>query len=100
MEQRTHELGIRVALGARPTDVVELVARETLPMVAVGLGVGLLIGAALTRLVRSMLYEIQPGDPVTFAGVAILLATIAIVAAFLPARRAARVDPIIALRSS
>jgi predicted permease len=100
MEQRTHELGIRVALGARPTDVVELVARETLPMVAVGLGVGLLIGAALTRLVRSMLYEIQPGDPVTFAGVAILLATIAIAAAFLPARRAARVDPVIALRSS
>jgi ABC-type antimicrobial peptide transport system permease subunit len=99
MEQRTHELGIRVALGARPHDVLSLVARETVPMVGAGLVVGLLVAAALTRFVRSLLYEIQPGDPMTFLGVALVLGTIGIAAAYIPARRAARVDPVIALRN-
>jgi len=99
LEQRTHELGIRVALGARPGDVIALVARETIPMVGAGLVTGLVVAAALTRFIRSMLYEIQPGDPTTFVGVSLVLAAIAIVAALLPARRAARVDPVIALRN-
>ena len=98
LEQRTHELGIRVALGARPADVITLVARETIPMVATGLVMGLVAAAALTRFIRSLLYEIQPGDPTTFLGVSLILAAIAMVAALLPARRAAHVDPVIALR--
>ena len=98
LEQRTHELGIRVALGARPADVLTLVARETIPMVGAGLVTGLVVAAALTRFIRSMLYEIQPGDPTTFIGVSLVLAAIAILAALLPARRAAHVDPVIALR--
>jgi ABC-type antimicrobial peptide transport system permease subunit len=99
MEQRTRELAIRVALGARAADVLSLVARETVPMVGAGLAAGLLVSAALTRFARSMLYEIQPDDPTTFLSVATILATIAIVAAYLPARRAARVDPVSALRN-
>ena len=99
LEQRTHELGIRVALGARPGDVISLVARETIPMVGAGLVAGLVVAAALTRFIRTLLYEIQPGDPTTFLGVSLVLAAIAILAALLPARRAARVDPVIALRS-
>jgi len=99
MEQRTRELGIRVALGARPADVISLVAAETVPMVGAGILAGLLIAAGLTRFARSMLYEIQPGDPRTFIGVALLLGAIGIVAAFLPARKAAHVDPVVALRN-
>ena len=99
MEQRTRELGIRVALGARPADVISLVAAETVPMVGAGILAGLLIAAGLTRFARSMLYEIQPADPRTFIGVALLLGAIGIVAAFLPARKAARVDPVVALRN-
>ena len=99
MEQRTRELGIRVAMGARPADVISLVAAETVPMVGAGILAGLLIAAGLTRFARSMLYEIQPGDPWTFIGVALLLGAIGIVAAFLPARKAARVDPVVALRN-
>jgi putative ABC transport system permease protein len=99
MEQRTHELAIRVALGARAADVLALVARETVPMVGAGLAAGLLVSTALTRFARSMLYEIQPDDPTTFLSVAVILAAIAIVAAYLPARRAARVDPVSALRN-
>ena len=99
LEQRTQELGIRVALGARPGDVITLVARETVPMVGAGLAAGLLVAAALTRFIRTLLYEIQPGDPTTFLGVALVLASIAVLAALLPARRAARVDPVIALRN-
>jgi len=98
LEQRTHELGIRVALGARPGDVINLVARETIPMVGAGLLAGLVVAATLTRFIRSLLYEIQPGDPITFLGVSLVLAVIAILAALLPARRAARTDPNIALR--
>jgi putative ABC transport system permease protein len=99
IEQRMHEMGIRVALGARGADVVALVARETIPMVFAGIAIGLGLAATLTRLARSMLYEVQPGDPITFLGVAVLLALIGIVAAFIPARRAARVDPAVVLRN-
>jgi putative ABC transport system permease protein len=99
VERRMHELGIRVALGAQRGEVVRLVAREPLPMVVAGLAVGLVASVGLTRFVRSMLYQVAPNDPLTFAGVAIVLAVVAILAAFVPTRRAMRVDPVIALRT-
>ncbi len=99
MAQRTRELGIRLALGAQRTDVLRLVARETAPMVAGGVVVGLIAALGLTRFVRAMLYEIQPNDPVTFVGVAITLSVVGAVAALVPARRASRVDPVTAIRN-
>jgi putative ABC transport system permease protein len=98
VEQRTHELGIRVALGAQRSDVIGLVVRETVPMIGAGLLIGLVAALGLSRLVRSMLYEIQPSDPVTFVGVAGVLAVVGMIAAMVPARRAARIDPIETLR--
>jgi ABC-type antimicrobial peptide transport system permease subunit len=98
MEQRTRELGIRLALGAHGGDVIALVARETAPMVLTGLLIGLAIAAAMSRFARSMLYGIEAADPVTFAAVPLVLAAVALVAAILPARRAARVDPATVLR--
>ena len=99
MAQRTRELGIRLALGAQRGDVLRLVARETAPMVVSGVVVGLVAALGLTRFVRTMLYEIQTNDPATFAAVAITLAAVAVIAALVPARRASRIDPVIAIRS-
>ena len=99
MAQRTRELGIRLALGAQRGDVLRLVARETAPMVASGLIVGFIAALGLTRFVRTMLYEIRPNDPATFGAVAVTLALVAVVAALVPARRATRIDPVIAIRS-
>jgi putative ABC transport system permease protein len=96
--QRTRELGIRLALGAQRADVIRLVARETIPMVLVGLVIGLGAALGLARLVQSMLYQVAPNDPATYVGVAAVLALVALVAALVPARRAARVDPCVALR--
>jgi putative ABC transport system permease protein len=96
--QRTHELGIRLALGAQRADVIRLVARETVPMVGLGVVIGLAAAFGLARFVRSMLYEVAPNDPLTFGGVAVVLAAVAMAAALVPARRAARVDPCVALR--
>jgi ABC-type antimicrobial peptide transport system permease subunit len=99
VERRSRELGIRIALGAQRSHVVRVVARETAPMLAGGIGLGLLAAAALTRLVRSLLYEVQPGDPLTFGGVALVLALVGIVAALVPVRRAVRADPVTVLRA-
>ena len=96
--QRTHELGIRMALGARKRDVIQLVVRETLPMVAVGVLAGLAVGLGLTRFMESMLYEVRASDPATVAGVALVLCGVGLTAALLPARRAAAVSPVVALR--
>jgi predicted permease len=93
------ELGIRLALGAQRADVLRLVARETVPMVASGVIIGLVAALGLTRFVRSMLYEVQPNDPATFVAVAVMLAVVALVASLVPARRASRVDPVIAIRN-
>jgi ABC-type antimicrobial peptide transport system permease subunit len=98
VEQRAHEMGIRLALGARREDVVRLVLAEAAPMVGIGVALGLGSAFVLARVLRTMFYEVAPGDPVTFAGVAVLLVTVAMVAALVPARRAARVDPLVALR--
>ena len=97
--QRTREFGIRLALGARPGEVLGLVLRGALRLIAVGLIVGMVAGALATRILANALYSIDPLDPATFAGVATMLTGVALVASYLPARRAIRIDPIAALRS-
>ncbi len=99
VERRSRELGIRIALGAQRRDVVRAVARETVPMLAGGIAAGLLAAAALTRVARSLLYEVQPGDPLTFASVALLLGAVGVMAALVPVRRAVRADPVSVLRT-
>jgi predicted permease len=98
VEQRSRELGIRVALGAQRRDVVLLVARETAPMIVSGVVVGVITGAALSRLFAALFYDVKAGDPVTFGAVALLLTAVAIVAAVVPARRASHVDAVQVLR--
>jgi putative ABC transport system permease protein len=96
--QRTAEIGIRMALGAPPGDVIRLVMRQSARLVALGLAAGLAGALILTRFIASLLFGIGPHDPATFAAIVILLSLAAALAGFLPARRATRVDPIIALR--
>ncbi len=96
--QRTNEIGVRVALGATPGDVAGLVLRQGLALAAIGLALGLVGSWAATRLLTGMLFEVKPGDPLTYAGVTVLLAAVALAASYLPARRATKVDPLIALR--
>jgi predicted permease len=99
VSQRHRELGIRMALGARAADVVAAVVLEGLGLTAAGLVLGLAGAVALTRLLESQLFGVAPGDPATFGAVALLLGTVALAAMAAPARSAARVDPIVTLRS-
>ncbi|MGC2703215.1 MAG: FtsX-like permease family protein, partial [Candidatus Acidiferrales bacterium] len=96
--QRTHEIGIRIALGARQSDVLRWVLGEGARMALVGVAIGLAGALVLTRLMAKLLYSISATDPLTFLGVAFLLTLVALAACFIPARRAMRVDPIVALR--
>ena len=96
--QRTRELGIRMALGARGVDVVRLLMRESLRRVALGVGLGLVAALGVTRALSAMLFEVAPRDAVTFAATALLLVAVALAATWLPARRATKVDPMVALR--
>ena len=98
VSQRSREMGIRIALGARPEDVVRLVVGQGMRLTLLGMMVGILGALGLTRLVAGLLYGISPTDPWTFAAVACVLAAVALVACLLPARRAAAVDPTVALR--
>jgi putative ABC transport system permease protein len=97
--QRRREIGIRMALGAQRADVLWLVLRQGMAMAMAGVVIGLLGALALARFLGSLLFEIKPSDPVTFAIVPLVLAATALLACWLPARRAARVDPMVALRS-
>ena len=96
--QRTQEIGIRMALGAQMKDVVKLVLRGGMVLAAAGIGLGLVGAFALTRLMRSLLFGVQPTDVLTFVAVSVCLLLTALIASYLPARRATRVDPLVALR--
>jgi ABC-type antimicrobial peptide transport system permease subunit len=99
VSERTSEIGVRVALGARTRDVLGMVLGQGLRLAALGVGLGLLAALGMTGLVARLLYGVSPRDPVTFAAVALLLGAVALVASLIPARRAARVDPLAALRN-
>ncbi|HLV96471.1 MAG TPA: ABC transporter permease [Candidatus Acidoferrales bacterium] len=96
--RRTHEIGIRIALGAQRHDVFGLVMLQGVVLILVGLGLGIMSALALARLITSFVYGVTPSDPITFVGVSILLVLVALAACYIPARRAMRVDPMVALR--
>jgi putative ABC transport system permease protein len=96
--QRSHEFGIRMALGAQRSDLLKMVLRDGLALTIAGMAVGLAASFALTRWISSLLFKVDATDPVTFVAVSLLLVGVALTACFVPARRATRVDPIVALR--
>jgi putative ABC transport system permease protein len=97
--QRTHEIGIRMALGARRADVLKMTVNQGLKLVSIGMMLGLAAAFLLTRVLASLLYGISATDPITFVGISLVLLAAAILASYLPALRATKVDPIIALRA-
>jgi len=98
INQRTQEIGLRMALGAETRDVLRLVIGEGFKLTVVGLGLGITAAFGLSRLIAAQLFGVKATDPLTYIGVTLLLAVVGIIACYLPARRAARVDPMVALR--
>jgi putative ABC transport system permease protein len=98
VSERTHEIGIRLALGAQRSDILRMVVRQGLGLAIAGAAVGLVCALIVSHLMAGLLYGVRPSDPLTFGGVALLLIGVALVACYIPARRAIRVDPLVALR--
>ena len=98
VSERTHEIGIRLALGAQRSDILRMVVRQGLGLAIAGAAVGLVCALIVSHLMAGLLYGVRPSDPVTFVGVALLLIGVALLACYIPARRAIRVDPLVALR--
>jgi putative ABC transport system permease protein len=98
VNQRLNEIGIRIALGAKPGDVLAMIFQKGMLLVAVGLAIGVVSSIVLTRLMKGLLFQVEPTDPATFIGVSLVLALVALLACYVPARRALRVDPLLALR--
>jgi putative ABC transport system permease protein len=96
--QRTHEIGVRMALGAQPRDILLMVVRQGMLLAVIGIGIGLVAAYFLMQFMSKILYGVSPSDPLTFGGIALLLAAVSFAANFFPARRATRVDPMVALR--
>jgi ABC-type antimicrobial peptide transport system permease subunit len=98
VNQGTRELGIRIALGASPRNILNLVFRQGMALAFAGVTLGLTASFLLTQLIRSLLFGVRATDPITFAGISFLLAIITLLACYIPAQRAARIDPLISLR--
>ncbi len=96
--QRTREFGVRMAMGARTTDILRLVLRESTKLTLLGTAAGLILAAASTQIVAHQIYSISPLDPLTFGGVGLILMAVALVASYVPAYRASKIDPMVALR--
>jgi putative ABC transport system permease protein len=96
--QRSHEIGIRMALGAQRRDVLSLVFKHGLFITGIGIAIGLLAAFGVTRFARSLLFGISPADPLTYVGLSLALSLVALLACFIPARRATQIDPLVSLR--
>jgi ABC-type antimicrobial peptide transport system permease subunit len=99
VSQRTNEIGVRMALGADRLDVVRLILKQGMRLTAIGIVLGLVLSFAVTRVLSGLLYGIKPGDPLTFAGVSLFLGAVAFISCYVPARRAASIDPMKSLRA-